>query len=163
MIDVVNTFVFPATFALLPPAMDTPEARAMLLAIGLQESKFLDRYQVLDDGRRGAARGFWQFELGGAVTGVLGHAVVRPHALRVLEALRYEPTPARVFAAIEHHDVLACVFARLLLYTLVGPLPARRASNKAYAQYLDAWRPGKPHPDTWDDHYARAWQLVAGE
>lgn len=163
MIAFVHTFVFPAAFALLPPTMDTPEARAMLLAIGLQESEFTDRYQVLDGGGRGPARGFWQFELGGATTGVLAHAGVRTHALRAIEALREEPAPARVYAALEHNDVLACVFARLLLYTLPAHLPKRHATNKAWAQYIEAWRPGKPHPDKWDGNFARAWALVAGE
>lgn len=163
MIAFVNTFVLPAALALLPAKMDTPEARAMLLAIGLQESKFIDRFQVIDSGAKGPARGFWQFELGGATANVLAHQVVRAHTLRVLEALRYPPAPAPIWAALEHNDVLACALARLQLYTIVGPLPSRKAGNKAWAQYVDAWRPGEPRPETWDDHYARAWQFVDGE
>ena len=35
---------------LLPPAMDSKEARVMLYAIGLQESRFTHRAQVIDGG-----------------------------------------------------------------------------------------------------------------
>src|SRR3546814_4167946 len=52
---------------LLPKQMDSREARVLLLAIGLQESGFEHRWQVIDrrrPNRKGPARGFWQFELG---------------------------------------------------------------------------------------------------
>ena len=65
-------YTLPSAFALLPPAMDTPDARVLLLAIGLQESKFSHRLQI-----GGPARGYWQFEQGGGVRGV------RLSALRV--------------------------------------------------------------------------------
>nr|WP_316904517.1 hypothetical protein [Ralstonia mannitolilytica] len=70
--DVVKTAIEPA-LAILPSAMDTREARVMLLAIGLQESRFMLRRQV-----GGPARGFWQFEEGtkmsrGGVWGVYLH------------------------------------------------------------------------------------------
>ena len=43
--------------AKLLPGMDSAKARVMLLAIGLQESRFEHRRQI-----GGPARGFWQFE-----------------------------------------------------------------------------------------------------
>ena len=58
----------------LPAKMDTAQARVMLYAIGLQESRFTHRYQVLNTpGAKGPARGFWQFEKGGGCKGVVNH------------------------------------------------------------------------------------------
>lgn len=153
----VNAFTFPAAFALLPPQMDTPEARAMLLAIGLQESRFAHRRQI-----RGPARGYYQFEVGGGVTGVLTHPVTKPLIELVLEELCYVPAASACYDAIEHNDVLATVFARLLLYTLPGLLPKRHQAEKAWNLYIEGWRPGRPHKASWSDLYVQAWTCVAG-
>src|SRR5690606_12018619 len=56
-----------AGLALLPEPDSSREARAMLLAIALQESRFMHRRQI-----GGPARGYWQFEVGG-VRGVMTH------------------------------------------------------------------------------------------
>lgn len=141
--------------SLLPAAMDTPPARALVLAICLQESRLLYRRQI-----RGPARGFAQFELGGGVTGVLTHSATRPLIERVLAELRYVPAASACYDAIEHHDVLACVFARLLLWTDAAPLPARDQADVGWDIYLRTWRPGRPHPDTWSGHFACAWAIV---
>lgn len=156
-------FVYPAAFALLPPPMDTPAARALLLAIALQESKFIDRCQVLDSGARGPARGWYQFELGGGVIGVLSHKSTRAIALQVLDVLRYSPAPKDCLAALEHNDILAACFARLLLWTASGALPGPADIDQAWDLYVDCWHPGKPHQSTWGPYYARAWSLVDGE
>jgi hypothetical protein len=158
----IQSFVFPAAFALLPGMMDSPEARAMLLAIGFQESKFLHRYQVLDGGVRGPARGFWQFEQGGGVAGVLTHPYTERHIRSALADLNYMPESGAhaCYTAIEHNDVLACVFSRLNLWWLPGRLATRDLPQRGWRQYIDAWRPGKPHPETWNDNFARAWAMV---
>ena len=158
MIAIIHAHVLPAALDLLPPEMDTPAARAMLLAIGLQESRFEHRRQV-----KGPARGFWQFEYGGGVAGVMTHRSTRGHLDAAACAIRYDgliDEPARLFAAIEHNDVLACVCARLLLWTLPGVLPNRNQPTVAWGQYIDAWRPGKPHLSTWNDYYEQAWDMV---
>ena len=146
--------VIPQALALLPPTMDSPEARAMLIAIALQESRMKHRAQIA-----GPARGFWQFEAGGGVRGVLMHQQTRPHVLKVLEALSYDDSVSvsTSYIAIEHNDVLACVFARLLLWTLPGPLPKQGDPNEGWRQYIEAWRPGKPHRGTWDGFFLDAW------
>lgn len=146
--------VLPAALALLPAKMDTPQARAMLLAVGLQESKFQHRRQV-----GGPARGYWQFELAG-VDGVFVHSASHEHARRVCAALDYHSDTVDVRLAIADNDILACAFARLLLWTLPDALPGRDEPDVAWAQYLDAWRPGKPHPETWAAHWATAWATV---
>lgn len=143
--------------------MDTPAARAMLLSIGLQESRFLYRRQQ----NFGPARGFWQFERDGGVRGVINHELTRAHLDAALQALRYPKLVARkknqtatLHAAIEHNDVLACVFARLLLWTVPGTLPTRNQDARGWDQYLNGWRPGAPHIDTWAAFYSEAWDRV---
>lgn len=148
--------VYDATMKLLPPGMDNPKAKAMLIAIGLQESRFEHRKQMND----GPARGFWQFEQGGGVRGVLTHPATKHVAKSLLDRLGYDDYPALVWNAIEHNDILAMGFARLNLYWLPQALPGPEHTHEAWAQYLNAWRPGKPHPETWAGYYAQAWQVV---
>lgn len=146
------TQVVDDTVAILGEQFDSPEARAMLWAIGRQESRFEHRKQI-----GGPARGFWQFEKGG-VKGVLSHKASASHAKRLCEALGVEPTLTAVYAALAENDVLACVFARLLLWTDAAPLPARKAgmAQKAWEYYKRNWRPGKPHRHTWDSFWKEA-------
>lgn len=144
--------------ALLPARMNSPQAEAMLLAIGLQESGLAHRRQV-----GGPARGFWQFEQGGGVRGVLQHPLSRPHALAVCEVRGIAPVPSAVYAALEHDDILAAAFARLLLWTDPAPLPAVGDVGKSWDLYLRTWRPGKPHRNRWDGCYASAMDALAGE
>jgi hypothetical protein len=70
-------------------------------------------------------------------------------------------TDAAVYAALEHDDVLAAAFARLLLWTDPEPLPAVGEVQRAWALYLRTWRPGKPHRQTWDALYAQTMEEVA--
>ena len=152
--------IIPSALGLLPARMSSPEAVAMLLAIGLQESRFEHRKQI-----GGPAHGFWQFERNGGVKGVLGHVSTRPIIVPILNLLGYRSASladerAQCYAAIVHNDVLPCVFARLLLWTLPGAIASYEHERKAWGQYLDAWRPGKPHPETWHDCWITAWDMV---
>lgn len=150
--------------ALLPVTMDTPEARVMLLAIGLQESRFMYRYQKLA-GRpyeKGPARGFWQMERGGGVLGVLNHQSSKFLAREVCACRNVDPNTQDVWPALETDDILAAAFARLLLWTDRLQLPAIWNVAGAWDLYLRVWRPGKPHPETWGGFYAQAaGQVVA--
>jgi hypothetical protein len=148
----IRTAVIPAALKFLPAKLDSFEARALLVAIGMQESRFLHRRQV-----GGPARGFWQFENGGGVHGVLTHAATKPLITPVLDALQYQPGDC--YYAIEHNDTLAAVFARLLLFSHPKPLPDE--ASAAWRYYLDIWRPGKPHAETWAPFFAEAWALEA--
>lgn len=154
----LHAHVLPAAMSLLPPAMDTTAARAMLLAIALQESRCCHRRQI-----GGPARSFWQFEIGG-VRGVLSHKASKPHVASALAALAYPVTDDATtpYTAIEHNDVLACVFARLLLWTLPSALPGKDDAEQGWQQYLAAWRPGKPHRGSWDQWYGIAWGIAEG-
>jgi hypothetical protein len=131
--------------------MDTPLAWVMLLVIGLQESRFEHRRQM-----RGPARGLFQFECGGGVQGVLRHPASKQHALSVCAVRGVAPTATAVYGQLEHDDLLAVAFARLLLWTDAARLPMIGDVKGAWDLYIRTWRPGKPHRHTWDALYARA-------
>lgn len=163
----INDHIIDNALAYLPAKMDTVRARVMLLAIGLQESRFKHRDQLESPGGRdlvdGPAMGFWQFERGGGVRGVLRHQASRPHALRVCRLFHIAPDAAggesAVWHTLERNDYLACVFARLLLWTDLEPLPEIDDAAGAWDLYLRTWRPGKPHRATWDAFHAQACAL----
>lgn len=148
----------------LPDRMDTPEARVMLIAIGLQESRFQHRRQLVGSPPRptGPATGFWQFERGGGIVGVLQHGASRDHARTLCAARGVEPVSQSVWQALQHDDVLAAGFARLLLWTDPFSLPKLGDVNGAWDLYIRTWRPGKPHRSTWGAFYAQALGLVNG-
>lgn len=144
--------VYDATMQLLPAKMVSRESKALLLTIGMQESRFIHRRQV-----GGPARGFWQFEQGGGVYGVLNHPATKPIIRGVLEQLQYDYLTETSYEAIADNDILACAYARLLLYTVPERLPGANQQAEGWRQYLSAWRPGKPQPLTWEPFYQQAW------
>lgn len=158
--SVLHGAIFPA-LADLPPKFYTPEALQLQLAIGLQESKFVHRWQVLNGGRKGPARSLWQFENGG-VKGVLQHDASKKLAAEACARHGVAVTPEAVWAAIETNDVLAATFARLLLWTDPRPLPGLNDTEGGWAYYERNWRPGKPHPATWPTHWVRCRRFVFG-
>jgi hypothetical protein len=129
----------------------------MLVAIALQESRIQHRRQI-----GGPARSYWQFEQGGGVHGVLTHPVSKPLIQAALTALDYSPasTENDCWTAIEHNDILAATFSRLLLWVLPSPLPAQNSPGGGWSTYVSAWRPGKPIRASWDAFYTEAWDLV---
>ena len=90
---------------LLPDKMDSKEARVMMLAIGLQESRLTYRVQVsqLMPSMKGPARGLWQFERGGGCVGVLTNNATRDQAKKVCAALDVPADSGSVWAELEHH------------------------------------------------------------
>jgi len=146
-----------AAFALLPDRMDTQAARVALIAIGLQESGLKDRCQKLANGGRGPAHGLWQFERAGGVVGVLTHGTTRKLAFDACKARGVAAESSAAWAALEHDDVLAAAFARLLLWSDGKPLPAEDDAEGLWRTYaLRTWRPGKPHPEAWAANHAAA-------
>jgi hypothetical protein len=152
----IRTQAITPALALLPVAMGSKAAVVSLLANGLQESRFTHRRQI-----GGPARGFWQFEKGGGVRCVLRHTATAGHARVLCEARGVPATEDAVYAALEHDDVLAAGFARLLLWSDPRPLPALGEVAAAWDLYMRTWRPGKPHRRTWDALYAQALEEVA--
>ena len=132
---------------LLPARMESAEAVVMLLAIGLQESLFKHRRQLVGSPPKpvGPAKSFWQAEQGGGmVTGLLRYhdAKVRDvvHGLCAIRGVA--PAAGDVWDAIEHDDVLAAGLARLLLFTDPAKLPGLGDEEGAWQLYLRTWRPG---------------------
>lgn len=166
LVSALSLSINPA-LALLPDRMSSDSARIMMLAIGLQESRFIHRRQI-----GGPARGFWQFENGtkasrGGVWGVFLHPSSRSHLQTLCDARTVAFDPLAIYRAIETDDVLAAGVARLLLWTDPQPLPANDDEQAGWALYLRTWRPGKPHPATWPTCYSSAiaglsrWRLSA--
>ncbi|WP_312993947.1 hypothetical protein [Achromobacter animicus] len=142
--DIMKTAIEPA-LALLPARMDTPAARIELLGIGLQESRFLDRRQLVGNPPRpvGPAKSFWQGELGGGmIRGVRLHAATRAAAAELYRARGVAANDVAIWDAIEFDDVLAAGLARLLLWSDPRRLPAVGDEEGSWALYLRTWRPG---------------------
>ena len=148
--------------ALLPRQMDTPRARVMLMAMGLQESRFEHRRQLVGNPPKptGPAKGWWQFEQGGGCKGVVTHEASRFWMHHVCQIRGVAFDPAAIWNALETDDVLAAAAARLLLFTDPRALPSIGDSEGAWQTYLRIWRPGKPHPQTWPEMYRRAREAV---
>jgi len=160
VIELFARYLIPAAYAVLPPVMNSPKATAMLLAIIGQESGFRERRQF----GGGPARGFLMFERGGGVKGVCTHPDTRDILRSALVALRYEKDIGQTVALyqhLEHNDVLACVFGRLLLWTVKAPLPNRGEYDEAWRNYIAGWRPGKPHREAFNAHYDLAWTFAS--
>lgn len=131
------------SYKLLPLKMDSHFARVNQAAIGQQESGYLVRRQY----GNGPARGYWQFEEGGGVKGVMEHKSTAELARSVCHARGVPFVRRTVWEALETDDVLAAAFCRLLMWTDSGKLPTSEADG--WAMYARTWRPGKPHPDKW--------------
>lgn len=148
--------------ALLPDAMDTPEARVMLLAIGLQESRLVHRRQLVGNPPRpvGPAKGLWQFERGGGCKGVVEHPASRYWMAAVCKARGVQFNATALWNALETDDVLAAAAARLLLFTDPRRLPYLGDEAEAWRLYMRVWRPGKPKRDPWPGLYAQALAFI---
>lgn len=149
-LDQVNRLIIAPALELLPAAMDRPYARVQMLAIHLQEDPRQERIQR----GNGPARGLWQFERGGGVRGVLSHPSSSALADSVCVARAVVAEEGAVWRALQTDDILAACFARLLLWT--DPRPMAKDAAEGWALYARVWRPGKPHPEKWDNNYARA-------
>lgn len=156
--ELLDTAIIPALSEL---DLDSLPARHMLLAIALQESALRHRRQVDRNGiENGPAVSFWQFEQGGGCKGVLTHRAVATRMKVFCASHGVEGTPAALWDAMKTDDVLGAAAARLLLYALPDRLP--KASVDGWVQYIAAWRPGKPKPDTWAAHWQTAGEVVQG-
>ncbi|WP_325438181.1 hypothetical protein [Pseudomonas nitroreducens] len=137
----VRRSIIEPALLLLPARMESPQAIVMLLAIGMQESRFTYRRQM----GNGPAKSFWQAEQGGGmVAGLLRYRVeaLRDLATGLCAVRGVVPAAPDVWNAIEHDDVLAAGLARLLLFTDPARLPALGDEAGAWDLYLRTWRPG---------------------
>jgi hypothetical protein len=154
---ILHSAINPA-LGMLPVQMDTDAARVEMLATGLQESRLKYRFQKTSDPYiKGPARGLWQFERGGGVFGVMTHRHTKDLAESICKVRRVPFDSSLIHAKLEFDDILAAVFARLLLWADPKPLPDVDASHdETWDCYLRNWRPGKPHRETWDEFHTQA-------
>lgn len=136
------------TLALMGARYQGQTAERLLVAIAMQESGLRARPQL-----GGPARGLWQFERNG-VAGVIQHPATATIARDLCGALVYSPVVTLVQDALADNDALACIFARLLIFTHPRPLPT--TAEEGWAQYMDLWRPGKPRPADWAGNWNKA-------
>lgn len=131
-------------------------AHRFTLAIAMQESGLRNRRQVGAGGvENGPAVSFWQGEKGGGLcSGVITHPATAQAMRAICANFNVLPDPASIWEAIRYQDVVAAAAARLLIHTLPQKLPETPADG--WAQYLSAWRPGKPRPETWAGCWAAA-------
>jgi len=141
-----------------PPVSDA--ARRFLLAVALQESgpKLEARYQNSPSTSAGPARGWYMFEQGGGVVGVLNHTASKKLAQLTCNTFAVLVQPAAVWRALEGHDLLATCFARLLLWTDPAAIPTQQ--QPAWDCYMRLWRPGKPHADVWPGNWQTASKAI---
>jgi hypothetical protein len=159
---IIHKAINPA-LELLPAKMDSDAARVMLLSAGLQESRFLYRYQIVKGKPyiKGPAKSYWQHERTGGVLCVMTNVVTRDLAQMLCKERGVEFNSHAIHAAIETDDVLAAAWSRLLLWADPRPLPKVDASHEeAWQCYLRCWNPGKPHRETWDAFHEQARQQV---
>ena len=148
--------ILPALALIGTDKFKSREAIALMLAIAMQESRIQFRAQI-----GGPAMGFYQFERGGGVHGVLFHRTTKHIAAAACDALMIEASTYQVYNAIQYQDVLASVMARLLLWTAPAALPTFAQGPQAgWDYYLSLWRPGKPHPNTWGAFWDMAWAVA---
>lgn len=133
-------------------------AEVLLLAIALQESGCCHRWQI-----RGPARGYWQFERGGGLLGVLQHPATDDKIRRLCVDLNLQTDIDALWTALPYSELLQVACARLLLWSDPRGLPAVGEQAEAWQFYLRNWRPGKPHPVAWPRNYCRATELCADD
>ena len=141
---------------LLPGYMVSDAARVMLMAIAGQETNWSARIQAND----GPARGYWQFEPGG-VAAVLNDPRAAPIVATAAATMDLAGFPA--YTVIQYNDQMACVFARLLLWSDAAPLPAIGDANGSWNYYSRCWRPGKPDDTRWGPAYSMACSTVSAK
>lgn len=137
--------VIQSAYAWLPSALNSRAASVELTAIALQESGLVTRQQF-----GGPAHGLWQFELGGVAL-----VAKSPYLTSYLTQHAYPASPVFLYGQIKQDDVLACLLARMTLWSDPRALPTDEEGGWEY--YIRNWRPGKPSRIRW----TRSWKLSA--
>jgi hypothetical protein len=152
--ELLHSVILPAEAA-VPPALVSPEARCLLVAMAGQESGWSTRVQL----PIGYARGYWQCERAGAVLSVMSSSLTTAWATAACAKFDVPASLVTVYEAIAWHDQLAYCVARLALWPDQAPLPVLGDEAGAWSYYERNWRPGKPRPETWHERYSAALAL----
>lgn len=153
--DWIRGVLRPSWAVWLPPRMASPEAEALVTAICLQESDLRHRFEF----GGGSGRGYAQFTPAG-LAALLSHPRTAPYLRQIAWGLDLEADVAPLWAAIAYQDTLTACAARLALWALPEALPGPSDRDAGWAQYLAAWRPGRPRPERWQRAWAEAWAAV---
>lgn len=139
----IDTGFVTAGLALLPGRMDSLEARAQIHKIGLQESNYTERRQLVGWPPRptGPAVSFYQFERGG-ISALLTHRATRQHLRELCDHFGIHANTSAIWEALKTNDVLAAAMARLNLWWAPQRLPDIHDSEESWHYYLNCWRPG---------------------
>lgn len=137
--------------ALLPSYMTCDCSRVILMSIAGQETNWAARIQS----GGGPAHGYWQFQIEGVnevieKQGPLANAVLKTLDIPITEA----------YAAVQYNDLVACVFARLLLWNDPAALPAWGDLAGSFGYYNRNWRPGKPDQTRWGPAYSSSMNAI---
>lgn len=140
----------------LPGKFNSIEADAMLLTIKVTESgpDFTTRQQ-----KGGPAHGLWQFELAGTA-GVIRHSASARYVDTVCYLLGVPVFVQTIYKEFLTNDVLACAFARLLLYTDAAPLPALHQPLEAAHYYKRTWKPGAYREQDFINNYKQVMDFL---
>jgi hypothetical protein len=140
---------------LLPAGLRSDEARALLIAIAGQETRWSARLQS----GGGPAHGFFQFERAG-VLGVFENPATREHLLSACAACDVAPDIDEIYLAIVGHNALSAAVARLALLPDPARLPSADQEADGWSYYVRRWRPGKPDETRWPSAWLIGWQTV---
>lgn len=137
--------------------MWTAEAKQEILTICLQETDLRYRRQHPS----GPARGFAQFEGGQqqALDLIMRHDVVGPWLHEYAASVVLPFSLEELYTAMQYHDGLVIVAARLLLYTDYRSMTMDQ--DIGYEIYDDCWQPGAKRPEDWPNNWARAYGVLA--
>ena len=166
--ELLETVINPA-LEILPIKMNSNPAKAMLIAIALQESGDLNtRVQKVKFNNKivnGPAHGLWQFEKNGGVKGVINHISTSKIAIDICNKLNIKVVDKDIiWNELIKNDILACCFARLLLWTIPGKLPNKDNPDLGWYQYSKlSWNPGKPHPEKWNKNFNIGWETLEND
>lgn len=128
------------------------KAEVMLLAIAGQESGLRTRQQV-----KGPALSLWQIEPRTA------YSVFSRWEYGAGVLSRMGVTVSSLTERLTTDDDVGCILARGLLWLNPRPLPEVGSPEHAWEYYAETWRPGKPRPEAWAEHYAAAVKAVGEE
>lgn len=154
--EFLRTVIEPATL-LLPPQVDSPKARCLLLAIAGQESGW-ERQRPRETIE--IRRGYWGCTKNHAVLWVLHNSLTRPVIRRVCAELEQVPGLDEVFSSIEMDDRLAYCVARLFLIAAAPDerVPEIGDDRRAWLLYERVWLAAPPSSNVahWHAVYSAA-------
>ena len=163
--DILTNVINPALTELAQSGVSvTDAARAMLYAAGLQESNLSARFQATPASsalRKGAGRGLWQMRIDD-VSRLLTTNSTKERSEAISNKYVGSVHPHAVWATLEYNDVLAAIFARLMLWPDPAALPAPAAVNERAAldYYIRCWRPNSPREKDWTVNWRATVEMI---